>query len=147
VESNSVCNHTRSQLITFNVPITYTHKYASFGRRKYFTLFIYVFSFFSLHYFFFRSQREASGNVTFKIVPSSRNINQVSEVRDMCRLRFCCEYKHSLVEQSCIKLYKGWVSCYLIREESGTFWCPIHFANYTRKRVTEMKMFRCGWYE
>ena len=37
MESNSVCNHTGSQLIIFNVPITYTYKYASFGRRKYFT--------------------------------------------------------------------------------------------------------------
>ena len=37
MESSSVCNHTRSQLLTFNVPITYTYKYASFGRRKYFT--------------------------------------------------------------------------------------------------------------
>ena len=37
MESRSVCNDTRSQLITFNVPITYTYNYASFGRRKYFT--------------------------------------------------------------------------------------------------------------
>ena len=45
------------------------------------------------------------------------------------------------------KLYKGWVSCYLIGDESGTFRFPIHFAIYTRKRESEMKMFRCGWYE
>ena len=45
------------------------------------------------------------------------------------------------------KLYKGWVSCYLIRDKSSTFWCPIHFAICTRKRESEMKMFRCGWFE
>ena len=37
MESNSVCNHTRSQQINFNVPIIYTYKYANCGRRKYFT--------------------------------------------------------------------------------------------------------------
>ena len=45
------------------------------------------------------------------------------------------------------KLYKGWVSCYLIHDESGTFRRPIHFAICTRKPASEMKMFQCGWFE
>ena len=143
MESNSVCNHTRSHLITFNVPITYTYKYASLvDVSTLHNLFTPVH--FYYFYYFFPSQRDASGNVTFKIVPSSRNINQVSEVRDICRLFFLLLIQAHFGRT---KLYKGWVSCYVIRDESGTFWCPIHFAIFTRKRESEMKMFRCGWFE
>ena len=60
MESNSVCNHTRSQLITFNVPITYTYKYANCGRRKYFTYLVYLCSFlFFLLFFVLHSERRA----------------------------------------------------------------------------------------
>ena len=37
----------------------------------------------NLNLFTFFPQREASGNVTFKIVPSSRNITQASEVSEL----------------------------------------------------------------